>query len=824
MIFADIILPVPVPQLFTYLVDLKEENSIQPGKRVVVRFGKSKIYTGIVRKVHKIKPDYETKKIISVIDEIPILSELHFKFWEWLAEYYMCTLGEVFKAALPSGLKPESSTNLIFNKKAETSDKLSDKQNIVLDIIETNKIISISKIRTFVDFDVFYTVKTLIEKKLIFVEEFVQEKYKIKKEVYIRKPDELDDENKLLVVLDNLKKAPKQQELLMSFIYLCKYGSDKFTGLKPTNEFLRSDTIKYCDTTSGTLNALIDKNILVSIEREVGRLGSGKSKYAGEKILNEFQVKAQNEIAEQFENKDIVLLHGVTSSGKTEIYIKLIEQELKKGKQVLYLLPEIALTAQIINRLKEIFGDSAGVYHSKFSDAERVEIWNNLQENNINKKYRLILGVRSSIFLPFDKLGLIIIDEEHENTYKQFNPAPRYNARDSSLVLAKLHGAKVLLGTATPSVESYYNAQSAKYGLVELFHRHKDISMPEMFVSDIRQATKRKMMNGNFSPMLLQGIKNALDNKEQVILFQNRRGFSPFLECETCGWIPKCEHCDVSLTFHKHNNQLVCHYCGFSYEKPLECLACGSVTLQNKGFGTEKIEEEIEHIFPGITTDRMDIDSTRSMTKYRKIISEFESGKTNILIGTQMVSKGLDFDNVALVGVMNADNLLNFPDFRAFERTFQLITQVSGRAGRRNKRGTVIIQTGEPKHHIIKAIVENDFKAMYQSECELRNTYKYPPFYRLISISLRHKDKTILDKTADYSAKLLRSNFGNRLLGPEYPLISKIQNYYIKTMLLKLEKDKSASRAKQIIKEVIINVLSQERFKSVNFVIDVDPM
>lgn len=821
--YADIILPLPLSRLFTYIIP-DTEISVISGKRVVVQFGKKKIYTGIVRKVHSIKPDYETKPIISVIDEFPIISELQFKFWQWISDYYMCSLGEIFKAALPSGLKLESTTNLVYGKDITDID-LNEKQYLLSELIKSEGMISISALQNKVDFNVLQTVKTLIEKKVIFASEYLQEKYKVKKQTYIRVADSLESDNELVKILDSLQKAPKQAELLMSLIYMSKYGTSGEEPLPAANEYLKSDILKHCDTTAAVIKALVTKGILISEDKEIGRLNKESGLVNKDKELNINQSKAYSEIVEQFENKDVVLLHGVTSSGKTEIFIRLIKEELQKGKQVLYLLPEIALTTQIIDRLKNIFGHDAGVYHSRFSDSERVEIWNNLRvENDLNKNYKIILGVRSSVFLPFDNLGLIIVDEEHENTYKQYNPAPRYNARDVSVVLAKLHGAKVLLGTATPSIETYYNAENGKYGLVELFSRYKDIEMPEIIVADVLQARKRKQMREHFTPTLIENIKLTIDNKLQVIIFQNRRGFSPFLECEACSWIPKCENCDVSLTYHKHNKQLTCHYCGYSYEKPDTCRACGTPALQTKGFGTEKIEEELEDLLPDLKIARMDLDSTRSGKAFRKIITDFQSGNTNVLIGTQMVTKGLDFDNVGLVGVMNADNLLNYPDFRAFERSFQLMAQVSGRAGRKNKRGKVIIQSTMPKHHIIQSVIENNFQLMYNAEMKERKIYKYPPFYRLISISVKHKKKFLLDEVAAYTASLVRNSFGNRLLGPEYPIISRIQNVYIKNMLLKIEKEKSPVEAKKILNQIIDKVKSEDKYKAAIFVLDVDPM
>ena len=606
----------------------------------------------------------------------------------------------------------------------------------------------------------------------------------------------------------------------MCFIYLTKYGSERFNCLKPAESFLKKDVLKHCNSSASHLKTLIDKGFLALQKKEVSRLIAEKYENIEIKNLNAYQKKALKEIKSKFTEKDVVLLHGVTSSGKTEIYIKLIEEQLAEGKQVLYLLPEIALTAQITIRLEKIFGEKLGVYHSKFNDNERVEVWKNLEKG----KFQVILGVRSSVFLPFDNLGLIIVDEEHENTYKQYNPAPRYNARDTSIILAGLHKAKVLLGTATPSIESYYNAKSEKFALVELLQRYKDISLPEIKIADIKEARRKKQMKSLFAPDMLKGIDEALQNKEQIILFQNRRGFSPYTECETCGYIPKCEHCDVSLTYHKYTNQLICHYCGYSERATKICKACESPAMVTRGFGTQKIEDEIKQFFPDVKIARMDLDSTGSKKAYHKIIYDFENGNTDILIGTQMVSKGLDFDNVALVGIMNADNMLNFPDFRAHERSFQLMAQVSGRAGRKKKQGKVIIQTTDKKHSIIKNVVENNYEAMFMSQSTLRKQYHYPPFFRLIQLSIKHREKNITDLAANKLAEKLTAVFGRRILGPEYPVISRIKNRYIKTILIKIERKLSHKKAKELITASINDVKSNDKFKYVQIIADVDPM
>ncbi len=817
--YADLILPVPLPKLFTYIIPEEFLQTCEIGKRVAVQFGKKKIYTGIVKNIHDKKPSYETKKIISVIDEYPAVNEIQLKFWDWIADYYMCTLGEIYKAALPAGLKMESETEIFLNPDAHISD-ISEKEEMIIGILAAEKNISIAKLAKKLNFNLLPTLKKMIDKKTVFAEEKLKKTYKPKYEDYVSLPEKLKDEKYLSEVLNKLKRAAKQSELLMCFIYLTKYGSELYGGLKPSNEFPKKEVLKHCNALPAHLKALADKGFLSVQKKEVSRLIAEKYEKTEIKKLNEYQQKALSEIKQKFKEKNIVLLHGVTSSGKTEIYIKLIKEQLAAGKQVLYLLPEIALTAQITVRLEKVFGDKLGIYHSKFSDNERIEVWKNLQKGKI----KLILGVRSSVFLPFDNLGLIIVDEEHENSYKQYNPAPRYNARDVSTVLSGFFNAKVLLGTATPSIESYYNTKTGKYALVELSQRYAGIKLPEIIIADVKEARRKKKMKSLFTPEMLEGIKTALENKEQIILFQNRRGFAPYTECSVCGYIPKCENCDVSLTYHKHSGLSVCHYCGYSERAVKTCKACESPAMTARGFGTQKIEDEIKLFFPYAKTARMDFDSTGSRKSYHKIIYDFENGNTDILIGTQMVSKGLDFDKVALVGIMNADNMLNFPDFRAFERSFQLMAQVSGRAGRKNKQGKVIIQTTDKDHPIIKNVVKNDYLAMYNSQLPMRKQYKYPPFYRLIEIKIKHKQKHICDRAAEELAGLLRNIFGGRILGPEAPVISRLKTFYIRVVLLKTEKNISPKKVKNSITDAINKIKEIDKFKYVKFIADVDPM
>ncbi|OFX21124.1 MAG: primosomal protein N', partial [Bacteroidetes bacterium GWA2_31_9b] len=736
-------------------------------------------------------------------------------------KYYMCSVGEVYKAALPSGLKLESETQIIYNPEANIENSYTSHETLILDFLEKRTISSIQELSNFLKRkDILPLIKTLLEKKAIFLEEKLRENYKPKTELYISLHESIQTEERLNEIFGKLKKATKQEVVLTNYINLS--GAFLESNI---SEVSKQTLIKSSGATSTTIKTLIEKNIFIEYEKLVSRLNETEINGNSVKKLSEPQQEAYELIQQGFAETDVVLLHGVTSSGKTEIYIQLIKEQIEKGKQVLYLLPEIALTAQIINRLTAVFGRKVGIYHSKFSDSERVEVYQNvLNENKTESAYQVILGVRSSLFLPFSKLGLIIIDEEHENTYKQYDPAPRYNARDSAIVLAQIHNAKVLLGSATPSVDSYYNAKTEKYKLVELNSRFKDIMMPDIQIVDVIRARKKKEMKSHFTPELVNQIENALNNKKQVILFQNRRGFSPYLECEKCGWIPNCPNCDVSLTYHQFKNELVCHYCGFSVRTFKACTKCSVEELSTRGFGTEKIEDDIKILFPQAKVIRMDLDSTRSKHAYEKIISSFESGEVDILIGTQMVSKGLDFDNVSLVGIMNADSMLNYPDFRSFERSFQLMAQVSGRAGRKNKQGKVILQTNNPQHPILLNVIENDFIGMYKSQLLERKNFNYPPYVRLINLSIKHRKSEITDQASSMLSENLRKIFGKRVLGPEAPIIGRIQNLYIKNILLKIERQASFQKAKTLLNIEIENLLSQENFKTVQITIDVDPV
>ncbi|HBF88092.1 MAG TPA: primosomal protein N' [Bacteroidales bacterium] len=819
-LFVDLILPLPLPKLFTYEIPEYLHESAKKGKRVVVQFGKKKLYTAVIFCIHNHKPvDYETKNIIDIIDQEPIISERQLDFWQWIATYYMCSLGDVYKAALPSGLKLESETLVYANQNFDKFDSLNSKEELVFRALEENVSLKVSDLNAlFENASSLSTLKSLQDKKAIFLEEQLRDNYKPKFETYISLHAEINNEETIKNAFDKLNRAPKQQDILMAYLHLSKFYSSKDIVTVRKNDLLQSSL-----SDSQTLKSLIKKNILTEYDVEIGRIDTRKIHTQDIKPLTAPQQDAFYNIKAAFDIKNVVLLHGVTSSGKTEIYIHLIQEIISQKKQVLYLLPEIALTTQIINRLKNVFGNKVGVYHSKFNDSERVEIWNNVLKND-ESSYDIILGVRSSIFLPFSKLGLIIVDEEHENTYKQFDPSPRYNAKDSAIVLASLHHAKVLFGTATPSFETYFNAKSDKFAYVELAQRYQNIKMPEIIISDIKDARKRKKMKSHFSELLLEQIGETLQNKEQVILFQNRRGFSPYIECEVCNWIPKCVHCDVNLTYHKSTNQMVCHYCGYTHQPFNTCKACGSTSLSTRGFGTEKIEDEIAIFFPEAKVARMDLDSTRSRKSYEKIISEFETKQVDILIGTQMVTKGLDFDNVSLVGVLNADNMLNFPDFRAFERSFQLMVQVSGRAGRKNKEGKVIIQTSDPSHLVIKDIISNDYNHLFINQLKERKQFNYPPYFKLINLTIKHKDIKILNLASKSLASELKSKLKKNVLGPFEPIINRIQNYYLKNILIKLPKDVYLQNNKDLIFEQIIKIKSHNNFKNIDVNIDVDPM
>ncbi len=820
-LFADLILPLPLQGLFTYSVPDEFKSSVAPGMRVIVQFGKKKFYSAIVYKVHKSRPeDYKTKKILSSPDSSPVILPVQLKLWNWMSDYYMCSAGEVYKAAVPAGLKLESETFLYSNPSFNETSLLSKKEKTLYKFLLQKKCTTAGEVSSVEGVQNGFTViKKLVDKGAIFAEESIKMKSSQKTEKYLKLSDEIKCEQ-LEDICNKLRKAPRQLQVVQA--YIDKSGNPQ-SGREWT-EIPAKELMASTGVSSQTLNTLVKKGIF----SQKNVLNSGKSRdkqfCATRTIeLSKVQHNAICSIREGFREKDVVLLYGVTSSGKTEIYIQLIKEFIQKGKQVLYLLPEIGVTTQIVKRLRLALGRKVGVYHSGISGRERMEVWNNVL-NRDSESYSVIIGVRSSIFLPFRDLGLVIADEEHENTYKQFDPAPRYNARDSAVMLSKIHGGKTLLGTATPSVETYFNAKSGKYGLVKLDERFGNTMMPEIKLADVMKARKKREMKSHFTPELLEEISETLEKKEQVILFQNRRGFAPFLECRSCGWIPQCRQCDVSLTYHSQKNSLICHYCGRSQNIPQSCTSCNSGSLNTCGFGTQRIESDLAVFFPGANIARMDYDSTRKKKSYEKIIDRFEKGETDILVGTQMITKGLDFDNVSLVGILNGDNLLHYPDFRSHERCFQLISQVSGRAGRKEKRGKVIIQTCNPDHDVFRHIIEGDYDGFFTAQIMERKQFGYPPFYRLIKITLKHKNPSTVEEGAGKLAEYLYDHFGDRVLGPDFPLVPRIQNWSIKNILIKIKRSDNLTQRKKEIKECMEKLCSISRFRMIKIIPDVDPL
>ena len=818
--YVDVLLPLPLANWYTYSLPESLEGQVQTGSRVIVPFGKKKFYTALVANVHYCPPEgYEIKEVTEVLDTRPVLLPQQFRLWKWMASYYLCTMGDVYKAALPSGMKLESETIVTANPDYEATTPLTPREQQVLDLLTQDPEQCITQLekRLNVTRNILPVINNLLAKGAISVKEELKRNYKPKTEIRVKLSPDCQTEERLHQLFDELGRAPKRLALLMKYLELSGFFTDKAS----LREVSKKELLTRADATPTIFNGLVEKGIFETYLYEVGRLDREQTRTVAINPLNPAQQAAYDAILSHFREKNVCLLHGVTSSGKTEIYIHLIRQAIENGQQVLYLLPEIALTTQITERLKRVFGGRIGIYHSKFPDAERVEIWQ--KQLRPEGHYDIILGVRSSVFLPFHNLGLIIVDEEHETTYKQQDPAPRYHARDTAIMLASIYGAKVLLGTATPSIDSYHNALAGKYGLVTLNERYKDIRLPEIRIVDIKELARKKMMNGPFSPELLAAVRQALERHEQTILFQNRRGFAPMIECKVCGWVPKCKNCDVSLTYHKGLNQLTCHYCGYTYAVPRSCPACGSVELVNRGFGTEKIEDNIREIFPDAKVARMDLDTTRSRSAYERIIADFEAGKTHILIGTQMVSKGLDFDHVSVVGILNADNMLNYPDFRAHERAFQLMAQVAGRAGRRDKRGLVILQTKSPDLPVIHQVVTNDYKQMYEDQTAERKLFHYPPFCRFIYVYLKHRKEDVVTQAADTLAAWLRTAFGDKVLGPDKPPVGRIQMLFIKKIVIKLDLNMSGTKVRDYLLSVQRQLIEDERFRSLVVYYDVDP-
>ncbi|WP_113635869.1 replication restart helicase PriA [Nubsella zeaxanthinifaciens] len=810
-LFVEVVLPLSLAINYTYRVPFELNEAIAIGKRVVVQFGKHKIYTALVKSIGKNPPEhYQAKYIIDVVDEHPVVNPKQFEFWDWITSYYLCNEGDVMSAALPTGLKLASETVLLLKEELPSELQLTEKEQLIFEVLQKQHRISIDEVAGLLGQKTVYPlVNSLIAKEVIVAAEEVVDKYKPLLKPFVRLNEFYREDENLRQLFSQLEKAPKQLDALLAYLKLSR----------GTGFISRTQLVEESGSGQSSLKSLIDKGVFDLEMRSVSRLSDDGEVFDANFKLSEQQERALNEIKQLFVAKDVVLLHGVTASGKTQLYIKLIEDAIAKGGQVLFLLPEIALTTQIVERLKFYFGNKIGVYHSKFNDNERVEIWNKVSSG----AYQIVLGARSAVLLPFVQLNLVVVDEEHENSYKQYDPAPRYQARDAAIFLAHLHKAKVVLGSATPSLESYYNAKTDKYGLVELSERFGGVQLPMQQVVSIAEETKRKKMTSYFTSVLIDDIVEALEKKEQIILFQNRRGYATILLCATCGYAPKCVNCDVSLTYHKSSGKLHCHYCGYYQSSINVCPACGSVHVEQKGFGTERIEEELSLLFPDAKIARLDLDSTRSKNGMQQIIRDFQEKKADILIGTQMVAKGLDFENVSLIGVINADTLLNYPDFRAFERSYQLLAQVAGRAGRRDKQGKVCIQAYADDHRIIQQVVNNDYEQMYADELEERRQFNYPPFSRLIFINVKHKDADVLNLAAQTLAANLRGQLGKRVLGPEQPLVSRVRNYYIKQIILKIERTAAIQKVKTVLVDTIRDFNSQKDFRSVITQIDVDP-
>lgn len=819
MLYAEVVIPLGVEGVFTYALSGELRSKVGPGSRVLLPFGKRRIYTGIVKSIVESAPeDFKPKDILEVLDDIPFVLGEQLQLWEWMCAYYMCKPGDVLRAALPSGLRPESQSKVRLAAEFEDDGSLDSHERLLLEVIRDQGELSMADLElSGISERPLKILKQLVEKSAVEINEKVRNSVRKKTVSYITLSSALDTAEAILSTLDKLGKAPKQKEMFERFLQLAGWDQTSVSS-----RVLRSSLVsKPAD--SGALTALIKKEILGQLTREEWNKGNEKQSTVAPQELNPEQNEALESIRQQFKKQQSVLLHGVTSSGKTELYLHLIQEQLDKGRQVLYLLPEIALTTQIIERVRRVFGASVGVYHSRYSDSERVFVYRNLLGLTDEEPYKIIIGVRSAMFLPFKKLGLVIIDEEHETTYKQHDPAPRYHARDSAQVLALFHGARVLLGTATPSFESLYNARSGKFGYALIKGRYGSVEQPEVILANTKEATRRKQMLSHFTPQLLQGIKDSIGAGEQVILFQNRRGYSHYIVCNDCGEIPKCSRCDVSLTFHRISRKLECHYCGYKENMPDACPSCAGPSMNMKGFGTEKIEDEIVNLIEDVKVGRLDTDTARSTRNFEKVLGDFASGRIHILVGTQMISKGLDFENVSLVGVMDADSMLHFPDFRAFERSYQLISQVSGRAGRRKKRGKVIIQTSDPEHPVIAQILRDDYESLFKDQMEERELFGYPPFTRLIRISFRHKIPSILDGACDQVAKELKSIFATRVFGPQYPPVRKIHDTFIKQIILKVEKKASVEKAKDLLNTVLKESLSGEVYRSIRISVDVDP-
>jgi primosomal protein N' (replication factor Y) len=817
--FVQVILPVPVRKEFTYRLPFEMNDQVAVGVRVIVPFGRSKLLTAIVSGISETAPsDYQAKYVDCVLDEFPIVTKHQLNFWKWIADYYMASIGEVMNAALPANFKLASETKIVLHPEFEPGNyTYSDKEQQIIELLEIRENIDLKELSDILEIKTIQPlIKKLIDKKAVLSLEALNDKYTPKTATFIELAVTSEEElNEQINRLEQKRGSEKQLQALLTILQLGNLQKDAIQPVAKKQVLENGISVSSLNT--------LEKNGVIRMTRyAISRFAEVAEELKMFKELSEEQQKALEEIRDSFQKQTTTLLHGVTGSGKTEVYVQLIQEQLDQGKQVLFLLPEIALTTQLIQRLSAYFGEQVGVYHSKFNQNERVEIWNHVLRNDPDR-FRIILGARSSVFLPFQELGLIIVDEEHESTFKQYDPSPRYNARDASIVLAHLYKAKVLLGSATPALETYYNAKTGKYALVEMHNRFGGLKLPEVLIADVKKERRQRKTESHFTTFLIDEIREALNKKEQIILFQNRRGYTPMWNCEICNWTPKCTNCDVSLTYHKHSNTLRCHYCGFSSPPVGSCNCCGSNRLKMIGFGTEKIEDELSLMLPGVRIGRLDLDTTRSKNSYETILNDFGSGSIDILIGTQMVSKGLDFDNVSLVGILDADMLLNRPDFRAFERSFHLMSQVAGRSGRKGKRGKVIIQTGDPDHWVIEKVIAHDYIGFYQAEILERKNFFYPPYYKMIELTLKHKDEHLIDKAANDLAVELRNVFKERVIGPEFPIVRRIQNLYLKTIKLKIERDAPDKKVKERLQQLIDAFYSVPLNKSIRITVDVDP-
>ena len=820
--YADVVLPLPVDELFTYALPPVIQDRLKVGCRVIVPFGSRKMYSAIVVRLHDNRPNYSTKEVMELVEDTPLVLPAQLRLWHWIADYYLCTLGDVYKAALPSGLKLESESSVMYVDDFSEMESLTPAEKRIVELLEEEPVQTLASLQKKTGLSsILNVVNHLLLKGAVRMKEDVRRTYKPRTLPCVRLTKDFFEESVLRSFFFSLPKNSKQRDLLEHYMHLSSTGAaqvlQNYSLLKDVS---RDELLQENAYSPSTLNTLRKKGVLEVWQKPVGRLS--ENNLPTELVmrpLSPAQQIAMEQLEEQWKQKDVCLLHGVTGSGKTEVYIYLIHKYISQGKQVLYMLPEIVLTTQLTERLKRVFGDRLGVYHSRYPDAERVEVYQKMLSDT---PYDILVGVRSSIFLPFRKLGLVIVDEEHETSFKQQDPAPRYHARNAALVLASQLGAKTLLGTATPSLETYRNAVSGKYGLVSLTTRYRDVQLPSIRVVDVKEMRRKRLMSGPFSPQLLEAMRDALSHRRQVILFQNRRGYSPVMECHVCGWTPRCEKCDVSLTYHQRLRQMVCHYCGTPYPIPTQCPNCESKEIRNVGYGTERIEDQLKQVLPEARVARMDLDTTRSRLAYEQILQDFQQGKTDVLIGTQMVTKGLDFERVSVVGILDADGMLSQPDFRSHERAFQMMEQVAGRAGRKDAQGNVVLQTRNIQSPVVQQVVAHDYHAMFKMQMQERELFNYPPFCHLVSVYLKHRDERVVDALGRDMAQLARRSFGERVLGPDTPPVSRVQLMYIRKLLVKIELTASMSQARECLRQIQKYLLAQPQYKSAQVYYDVD--